>query len=424
MINPLSPWAKAYSGLDQESHIKSVCFRQPPPLRWDKKMRGDEGSRAINRCLSSSYVPTEGPVRAISKVVQTMAVFVRERYLNEGHYLGQVNAANFDLEPGPIVCLTGLAGVGKSALLTALAQLLPRQADIEIPGHGARPHRPLLSMRIGDKWGQREIARQLGFGATPSINLAKALYAQGAALITQDEHQFMAIGADSHARQAKLIYTVAKLGPIALVGMNYSLIHKLKKRPQEERDRILREHIILTPDCAESAGWNEVMTVWDALLEEFLAFRLVEKAGDFWQLCVGIKRSAIRLLELAVMHAMARGEKIQWSDVQTAYASANFGEMRADIEALSVMGSSKTIVRRDLTCPFESGVEVEYRMAVKDAQRKSFFTAVAVEALPKLQREALYNSGAIPKPQASPRKPKQKRDAQSLIGAGIAFQQG
>lgn len=422
MKNTLSPWSAAIAGLDDPDRIKSACLRQSPPLGWKRKMSGDEAARLIGHCLSAIYVPTAGAVDAIGKIIRIVAGIVDERYSSQSSYLEKVNALNFEVEPGPIICLTGLAGIGKSALLAALSQLLEQKEDIKIPGHGMRVHRPLIPIRIGDKWGEQEIARQMGFGVRPSINLGRALFAQGTVLVTQDELQFMAVGGESHARQAKLLYMLAKLGPVALAGMNYSLIHKLKKRPQEERDRILREPIILTPDTAESPDWLDLMKAWDVALTEYLSFSLVDMAADFWGLCIGIKRSGIRLLELAAMHAIARCEKIAWKDVMSAFASTTFSVMREDIEVLSATDGSKTILQRDLVCPFESEAEVEYRIAVRSAQRKSFFTSAASEALPKLQREALQKIGAIPSQESAPRKPRLKRDAKSLIEAGIAYQ--
>lgn len=424
MRRSISPWGRVFAGLDKVDFIKNKCLLQHPPLLWNRMQQGEDLSREVHRGLSATYVPTEGAVEIISKIVRITAAFAGERYPSESQYLARVNAMHLEVEPGPIICLTGLAGVGKSSLIAALGRLLAQQDDIRIPGHGARAHRPMLSIRMSDKWGEREIARQLGFRGQSSIDLARALYLQGTSLITQDEHQFMAAGVDSHARQAKLIYSVAKQGPITLVGMNYSLVHKFKKRPQEERDRILREPIILFPEALDSAGWNDLMLAWDAVLQEILNFKLSQNSSDFWILCVGIKRTGIRLLELAAIRSMARGEKISWEDVKSAHASATFSEMRSDIDVLSSLRTDKRTARRDMICPFENEAEALYQRSVKEALRKTFFRAAVVDALPKKLREATTEELKAPAPKPAARKPRLKRDVESLISASIVFQQG
>lgn len=160
-------------------------------------------------------------------------------------------ALSFILAPDPrITVLTGQPGVGKSALLLAIARLVIGSEKInlcaELPPF---PIKPIIHLPIRSNIGKAEMytlaAREIGldheYEARSDANLRHLqlrLIQHGSCGILTDELQFVTRSSNANSQVSVLITRLADLGLPLTLTMNYSLVHKLKKRPPEERARV------------------------------------------------------------------------------------------------------------------------------------------------------------------------------------------
>ena len=234
----------------------------------------------VRRALSKCYVPGQSAMDAIAKILSLALDNCMEQFSSTHEFSLKVNSAVFSAQQASVVCLTGLAGVGKSAVFDAIQRLVGTLPVIAIPQHGKVEHLPISRIQVHDRWGVKEMAKNFGLPEAGS-DIARALYLRGCCLIALDELQFISTSAMANTRASKLIYSISLYGPTLVYACNFSLGHKLKKRPHEERDRILSSPIVISPDLAESLEWKERVRVWSTVIDDLLDFPLTQRSDDW-----------------------------------------------------------------------------------------------------------------------------------------------
>ena len=298
--------------------------------------------------------------------------------LAQGHALSFFASANdywrrvFDPEPStqPAVCVTGLAGVGKSVLLRALHRLL----EIHKPLAPA----PLTGSTLQSSWLVRfpafqdfkDLMRSLATsgtnpeatepqdapqGTVANLALAASRRARRLAVcaLILDEMQFETLSADANTRVVKKLLLFRSLGPRVVYGVNYSMVHRLMRRCQEERDRLVSSPIIVLPDAASSEDWRKTIHAVLATAPYVFDFDAATAAADLHRYTFGIKRKLVGLLTLGYRGARRSGRNsVTMADLQTAYRSTDFTAHRQDVEILLAQEIEGNKKREDLYCPF------------------------------------------------------------------------
>ena len=422
-MNNSNPWVAPFLVSSSDSLIRSRALLLPEPIVGLEKLDPTQATFLIQKTLDVCFVPTENAVAVMRTILDLSIAQALQRFVSVDAYISKISSPTFSISPGPIYCLTGLAGVGKSSLLAAVRRLVTTQGSVQIPGHGSHPLVPYGIVELTSSWGEKEIVRQLGHTAYGAVNVERFLYGRGYTSVVIDETQFLAPGAQSHARIAKQIYLISRWGVLLIFSCNFSLVHKLEKRPHEERDRILSNPLVLTPDAPDSASWLSVLDAWQNILGRYLSFKLSNHAGEFWSLTGGLNRYGVRLLVIAYQLSRARNnKKIDWSDILAAYESMIFCRMRAEVIALFTASMGGKQPGRDLVCSFKSVKDAEYWENLRSRGVRKASSAIAELSLNVKQKAALKEYRKPDPSVTTKRTPSVRRTVESLTIAAHRFE--
>ena len=181
----------------------------------------------------------------------------------------------------------------------------------------------------------------------------------GVCFLIVDEFQFITSSKDASAQLSKILGFLRTLGvPLFFVG-NYSLGWKLKKRPQEERQRNLTSPIILLPDPQDAPEYVELVRAYKLACGGLLEIDPERDSNELHWLTFGIRR-LLKLLvvegfRIGMRRAKRQGEapRITMADLKEAYQSSAFEANRQDVEELRRILAGQSSKRSDLACPFE-----------------------------------------------------------------------
>lgn len=438
-----SPWRDRFEGLDNLDTIKARCERRPAPLELLSHLPPSSAAAMIERVLEEElYIITPNVGRMIQRIVRHCQAACDIRYPDKV----TVRDRCYDPDYGsPVVaplCVAGPAGVGKSALRKAIARLFPTSdCLIELDGHHTGlPMRGFVIETV--KPDDRNAGLLVRLGQRIGIDLEHdaavkdydnflrgVLYREGVAGIGLDEFQHATLST-ANARITSLILTVTALGVALIYFCNYSLLHRLLKRPQEDKDRLLANVDILLPEPAGSTGWLELVKAAVAALGPNARIEAKASAGLLGNLTGRLPRNLRRLLALGYRLARESGRSVVTiDDVEKAYHSRAFASARADIgemEKLANGGWEKT-KRLDLCCPEEFLDDLPPPPGCSSGEEK--FRAMAqhlVDASLTLEEKrgasiARAAAGTKPSPKVVPISGRKPRSAASLLEAHKAY---
>lgn len=320
----------------------------------------------------------------------------------------------------PAVMLTGLAGTGKTECLNAIMRLMmSRTGVVDLPAHKDRNHVPawLMSLREGHTLNALlrprldsafsetfEKFKEKSIGVDALLRLSRNLSRrEGTCLNMVDELQFRTFGTQANAMVTGLLLDLHSLGPRLVYTCNFSLLHRLQKRRQEDRQRLLSHPIILHPDEPESECFHNALREFFSVLPEDFNLDPVQSAEAIHRYTFGIKRAAVSLLCLAWSVAKSkRGlkAKVVLDDLKMAYLSEQYRSYQEDTDALlrNSMGDAK--VRDDLKNPIRietpnSSNIVVAQKAIDESRRQAATAHVHDSMTPdeKAAEQFLQSSG-------------------------------
>jgi hypothetical protein len=171
-----------------------------------------------------------------------------------------------EVEVSPL-CLTGLAGIGKSQTVTALRKVLPQPTEFSCDlyqgtetllshwyasARGKASGKVLLENFVfGDdaKSGRRPVSALLK-------EARRAANRQGVSLAILEEMQHISTGSGA-ARVTDILLTMAAIGLPMVFVCNYSLAHKLLNRNSEDTQRLLAGPRVMLPDDPNGQDWTD-----------------------------------------------------------------------------------------------------------------------------------------------------------------------
>lgn len=368
-----NPWLAGLDELANADVVYQKAYRAAEPVRFAKQLSLEQRMQLVNDALEAVYVPTERGCQVMVSWIARITAFLRHRYPDKKTYLSTIYGGVPACQHPSFVCLTGPAGVGKSALIDALQRVLPSPRTVAIdPAHRKVPIQLLQRIKVGGNDTNNMILRSVANPAfiQQSLRLSQAnaiahltqwFYSCGAGALVVDEMQFLTQSATANTRVAKLLMALGFPGvPVTYVA-NYSLGHRLKSRPHEERQRFLAESIVIEPERGASASWHTLVEEYVRACPQLLKFDPTRDADELFRLSAGLPR-VLRQLVLAAMRQFGREKRaaITIDTLRYAYRSRGFDTQRTDVEALMSLGESSLLARRrkDLVCPF-SGPSVD-----------------------------------------------------------------
>lgn len=398
-----------------------------------------EACKLIETRMKAIYTPTNQCVRIIRELVGIARAHIASTYSDESNFLTKCHMTDLvPREPGFATALAGLGGTGKSQLLQAVERLLTREGDIiDVPGLPRYPFEPVWIMTmVSGKSLSALLEPFVGGGSTGSAILkpaAKRAYTNCLGLLALDESQFITTTQAGHAKAAEVVMSATYVGPPLVFGANFSMINKLEKRPQQERDRLLSHVIVLNPEKHGSEGFDGILSSQLEVLSEAIssdkAISVKAHAGHIHNFTYGINRKSAILLNIAWQISREEGNDILTIEhVEKAYKSDSFFSHREEVELLRSQAFVNKMARSDLWCNFSPPVSSNVVVASSLIKEKEKRVADALirSTMTNSQREA-YDVLNKPESGAERRRasvvgfPKADKSLAALQAAGVSL---
>lgn len=440
-------FAKPWTDAEIDAHVEVYAV----PLDLESES-ADAGAERLRRGFERIFL-SSGQTRRILRelydiaLVHALSHFVSEEVFVRGLY-SPTNPWGGD--DAPAVCVTGLGGTGKTALFFALQKLLGASTSVDVAGHKGIPLLPgwFLSLKDGAELGPLlrpcimpdESQSALAYGQTSQVKSVRIpdllklarrrAWRDGICLLVVDEFQFITLGGEANAKATAVLLKLFGLGPQLIYVANYSLIHRLKNRGQEDRNRLLRRPIVLQPEACSSTEWLRLLSECKKVCPEVFVFDVESSQELIHRYTFGIKRCVVWLLVAAFRETRSRGARnhVGEDEIRRAYLSMEYSACREDVEILwrqQIEGRSR---RQDLWCPFSDVHKTENvsmaQQAREDFERrvdedylKSSLTPREAAALKSLEPESVEGKP----PGKVVKMPKQKVTADSLLEGSRKF---
>ena len=453
-----NPWEEQYACLDSPDLIRARIVVKPAPLNGLNSAPPETAVNLFYAALASSYIPTAADINFIQMLIGSARAHAREHYADIKMFKRNLYAKDRELKPASPYMLCGQAGVGKSALVSAIGRLFEQKNSVQVeplqeawglvPTHVVRilgtqslaeVYRSFIDLgRVSPEDGSdaKELTDSLkpkGSAAQLLLLALRRLYQTGCCLIGGDEFQFLSLSTSANTLVTKTLLGLTYLCvPQFFVG-NFSLLHRLLKRNAEEVQRLLTKIVVLEPDPPGSEEWIAHLAEYQRLAESVLDFPLSGESHPLWNMTAGLKRNLLQLLTCAYRSTRQSGRyKISFQDVEDAYASPAFGVQRRDVELLIRQAIEGRPARSDLWCPIEirSPRRAQYRDAlisareakVAEASTKAALTASENRIAQRIEKRGMPKVDQSPTTRGSKTR-KEVTSATSLIQAANLFTQ-
>jgi hypothetical protein len=383
MRNPrLGRFARAFDDLELDALIE--CRATPIALGRDTAdMDADAFQRAAEGIFLSSP-QTRRILRAFLDVARSHSEF---HFKDESEYENRIyQEFPWGAEHPKAICFTGLAGIGKSQLLAALAKLLTALAVPGVVGVGGMPlvGAWLLSLKDGPGLNailqpmiqpvstKRANAEASASEATPKSEKADSLpkllrrarvrtWRDAVCMLLIDEFQNLSKG-DKSARATSLLLQLRTVGPRLVYGANFSLVHKLMAGSPEDGRRLVAQPIEMLPDGKGSRAFRDFLSELKKIDPRVFAFDLDASVGNgadklheeihYWTF--GVKGHAVALFKLAYLASRRRGGTgvVRREEICSAYMSAEYSFNRREVEVLWSQVVKNACIEKELWSPF------------------------------------------------------------------------
>ncbi|MCP1289670.1 ATP-binding protein [Chromobacterium sp. S0633] len=405
----------------------------PSPLLNLDAYPAYEAANLLWNTLREIFILTPRTLKVIRRIIAEASAYSGQAYSDQKVFKSRLY--NPVVDPLPAICLTGPAGVGKSTLLKAMSRLFDETDQIDAGGGHRLPMRTFFYYKVYRGCRDAQIlqafiesclALTLKEGSinepqsetvksvTKALALAQRLASRdGIAAVILDELQFLTQSTAANTAVTKTLLEMTYLGPPLVFASNYDMVHRLKNRGQQDRDRLLSRHVPLLP---EMLAIPEDFQAWKAYLEECivisggsLAFNPENDAEPLHCYTFGLRRKLLDLFRIAYGHARLQGRyAATMQDIEWAYCSGEYCEHRVDVEELISIQLGRPSSRKDLIFPFEMDAEeTQIRMEEQEARHFEKVTdqATAASLSPAEKRSYVAAGGTVKGAKGSGRKP-------------------
>jgi hypothetical protein len=220
-------------------------------------------------------------------------------------------------------------------------------------------------------------------------------FRDGVAFLGVDEFQFATQSSDANTLVTQMLFSASHIGLPFVYATNFSLVHKLLRRPQEDRQRLLSNPKVLWPDPPESDDRIKTLELYRAINPDVLRFDAVNDSHAIYLYSAGIKRLERLLIVEGYRIARrrcGRNAKVGLKEIEEAYHSVSFTSNRRDVEdiARQSIQNSKISGRDDIWCPFDLPKPTQTNRSTPFAEKRAKRVAEAAiqDSLTKSEREA------------------------------------
>lgn len=364
-------WHACFERSTDDAAIDARIRLIPPPLLGLHRQPALSAKDVYRNSLRELFIPGTQHRNLIRELYEIVVLHLERTYSSIEAYVQRCNTRDLrkiEFDPSFIMILGGLGGVGKSLMSKAIVRFFSEiePAYIELPGMPRYRVDRIWRMQMktgGDLKGLLNpyLPHTSGSEDDLIVLAAKHCFTNLVALLLADEFQFVTLSENASAKASKILMRLATIGCPLVTCSNFTLLNKLYKRPQQERRRLLERVRFIFPESMGSPGWRGTLQAQlDVAPEIFSSDKSICVAKDvemLYNYTFGINDCVAKLLSLAYFVARNAGRHlVEPSDVERAYASADYLSSRQDIELLKSQDVQEKGRRSDLWCDhyFES----------------------------------------------------------------------
>lgn len=353
-----NPWVERFHPLLGQAEIKQLAMLRPTPLIGLQALPKESASSQLHQALETAFYPNSQCVEVLQRWLGVAYAHSQANYSGHNHYYGCLHDEDIEFRRGTVpMCLTGLAGIGKSSLIKAAIRVMPPMMRITskngmcVPVESYRTLKMAVSTNPNDLL--RNFSNSTGSGEELKRKCRRFAFRNGIAFVIADEFQFTTLSSGASTQITKLLLSLDTLGIPFVFAANFSMLHILNKRNHQERQRLTADITELIPDEPDSTDWKETLELLKEVAPEIFVFNPIEDACMIHTLCAGIKRALVRLLDIAYA-AIHYSGVVGMDELLKAYRSADYASYRADFAILQKQTNEAHRKRTDLWNPFTS----------------------------------------------------------------------
>lgn len=363
-MSPNNIWAQRFEPLLQRETLKQATEYYPEPLIDLGRVPLTLAVELVKKSLESIFYPSEQCLDILEAWVGKAYAHASLIYIDPLEFCAAIQSQS---ETSPLPewhypsILTGLGGLGKTAVSEALQRAMMRDVSITTPDGTVWPLKSNWYVKFRDIKTENGFWKRLGSAYTAThdnVSYCRSMaYRSGICHLGLDELQFYTLSKEANTNIARLMMAAGSLGiPITAVG-NYSLIRRLEKRAPSERQRLLRNVTVMTPDDPDGTDWEKYLACQKEALPEILTIDPKRDGPRINLLAGGQKRTESRLIEIAYKNqrnvCSNRDVQISLADLEAAYESREFQFDREDIEEITRRILLNEPKEDDLSCPIQ-----------------------------------------------------------------------
>lgn len=413
-----SPWVDQFNGLISRDAIKARVESLPNYKAELLSLSPHLATSALSGQLKSVISLSVNDLDILESLVLRSHAYASEAYPSVPRFLSLMNSKEIQVNTPAPICLTGLAGVGKSTLLTALQKALPdpvkisvssailshelqslpsARIDVDVSRDWQEILAPILwpefeNESLGETVASSRIieatvAKKVRLSQPNAVKLsARKGYRLGIFALLVDEMQFVTLDSSANVLLTKYLLMLRNLNIPLIFAANYSACHKLMMRNQEDRDRLLADPIVVRPLELNDSGLGAFLRVYDKILGPCVDGSLCQFLPDYAAMTLGIKRK-IQDLTVAAYRLMRSNNEttLMSKHLKSAYEQGVSSSFRKDIDSLvQINGLTKSKAAiKDLWCPF--GLEYNRYSIIPNALE----SATEAKITPVILRQSL-----------------------------------
>jgi len=266
--NKNNPWADRYLPFLDPAYIKTMAEVKPDPVENLLETTIELACSRLKYSLEAAFYPTRQCVEVLQRLVGVTYASAVETYPSNQAFISRVydtedKKNDSDKFTRPI-CLTGLSGIGKSEILKALIRIAGQETYVKVDAN----HPPFQIkgprlMTLKTLSTPIQVAKSLFNvevnAATLASQCRKKAFQDGIPFFMVDESQFATSSTTANARITQILLSLSYIQIPFLFSANFSLLHRLLLRYDEDRQRLTADPIFLLPDAWSSECWIKTL---------------------------------------------------------------------------------------------------------------------------------------------------------------------
>lgn len=355
-----NPWVSRFDHLSTRDQLKVALDIKIEPIANPFTLSIEDLCTRFRVQSSKTFYPTEQCIDAAEHILGVARAFAQHSYPNKKHFLKQIYSEEIDFfEVKPIV-VSGFSGIGKSSLLRAVYRAIGKTESIIVDDlHPPFQMSAAFMLTVQERISLTKVMTSITGASNRTddlLNLTKkVVYQNGIPLLLVDEFQFLATSANANTMIAKLLLGISYIGIPFTYAANFSMINKLLKRPEEEKQRIISDVIVIEPDHHNSVCWRKTIEYILNVAPELFSINIEESAKRLFEITAGRKRALVELVIESIRQRKNLQSKVTMREIEAAFKSSKYATFRIDSEVIAsqlVIGRPSK-GRRDLWCPLE-----------------------------------------------------------------------